>query len=539
MKFVFRSLLILVALYGLVFAVADAYLLRNDVPVLWGVAFAIVFIGLQYLVAPFLIELFLPIYWEDDPEHSTEFPPAARDFVKRVCAERALRMPRIGVIQSGTPNAFSFGHTPRNGRVVITTGLVEVLTPDELNAVLAHEIGHVEHWDMALMTVASLVPLVLYQIYVVTRHNNHARPVAAGAYLAYLVSQFVVLLLNRTREYFADHFSAHLTGRPDALSSALVKIGYGMVRAQGAADEIRKFGTAEDKRSARRLGRVAGSMALLGISNTAGAAALPLMLANGGDPRRVMRWDLVNPWARIYELSSTHPLTAFRLRALAKESAALHQASEYDVTVAEPLHWQTFPLQAAIWALPVICIFLVAAPEAIRFVFRLHGSLGIPPGLQPSLLVVAGVLWMIRVAYRYRGAFESTTVGALLDDIDVSEMRPRAVRLEGEIIGRGVPGAFWSSDLVLRDASGLMFLLYRQTIPFARFLFAITAAEACIGERVVIEGWYRRGLRPYVEMSRLTSDANVTHRTYSLWVQLALAAAAVTIGWIWLNAAVS
>jgi len=119
----------------------------------------------------------------------------------------------------------------------------------------------------------------------------------------------------------------------------------------------------------------------------------------------------------------------------------------------------------------------------------------------------------------------------------VSEMRPRAVRLEGEIIGRGVPGAFWSSDLVLRDTSGLMFLLYRQTIPFARFLFALTAAEACIGERVVIEGWYRRGLRPYVEMSRLTTEAHITHRTYSRWVQLAVAAAAVTIGWIWLNAA--
>ena len=123
-----------------------------------GVAFALVFVGLQYLVAPFLIQFFLPIYWEDIPEHSTEFPPAARDFVKRVCAERGLRMPRIGVIQSGTPNAFSFGHTPRDGRVVITTGLIEVLTPDELNAVLAHEIGHVEHWDMATITVASLVP---------------------------------------------------------------------------------------------------------------------------------------------------------------------------------------------------------------------------------------------------------------------------------------------------------------------------------------------------------------------------------------------
>jgi hypothetical protein len=68
------------------------------------------------------------------------------------------------------------------------------------------------------------------------------------------------------------------------------------------------------------------------------------------------------------------------------------------------------------------------------------------------------------------------------------------------------------------------------------FLFAITAAEACIGERVGIEGSYRRGLHPYVEMSRLTTDAKIMHRTYSRWVQLALTAAATTAEWIWLNA---
>ena len=534
MKFASRSVLILLALYGLVFAVADAYFARSHVPLFWGVMFAVIFVGLQFLLAPFLIQWLLPIYWEDVPQHTTECPQAACDFVRRVCAERGLRMPRIGVIQSGTPNAFSFGHTPRDGRIVMTTGLIDVLTPDELNAVLAHEIGHIEHWDMAVMAVASLVPLVLYQLYVFTRHSNSTRPVAFGAYVTYVVSQFIVLLLNRTREYFADHFSAHLTERPDLLASALVKIAYGMVRAKGATDEIGACGTAREKQRARRLDRLTGSMALLGISSAAGAQAMSLALAGGGDPRRVMRWDLANPWARIYELRSTHPLTAFRLRALARESSAVHSVSQYDVA-AERLQWRTFPLQVAIWALPIICAVFVVAPEAIRFVLRIRVGIDVPPVLQPSLLIAAGALWMARVAYRYRGAFEPATVDALLDDVEVSEMRPRAVRLEGEIVGRGVPGAFWSSDLVLRDATGLMFLLYRQTIPFARFLFAITEAEACIGEHVVIEGWYRRGLRPYVEMSRLTTGANVIHRTYSRWIQLALAAAAVVIGWMWLN----
>jgi len=114
-------------------------------------------------------------------------------------------------------------------------------------------------------------------------------------------------------------------------------------------------------------------------------------------------------------------------------------------------------------------------------------------------------------------------------------MRPRAVRLKGEIVGRGVPGAFWSADLVLRDTSGIVFLLYRQSIPFARFLFAISAAEEYIGQEVVVEGWFRRGLAPYVEMSKLTEQDNTSHRAISRWVQLVLAAIAVAIGLLWMH----
>ena len=128
--------------------------------------------------------------------------------LERLCAERGLKVPRIGVIPSGTPNAFSFGHTPGDSRVVVTQGLLDVLTVDEADSVLAHEIGHIEHWDFVVMTIAALVPLLLYQIYAFSRNISNFRALAYGAYVCYWVSQFVVLLLNRTREYFADHYAA-------------------------------------------------------------------------------------------------------------------------------------------------------------------------------------------------------------------------------------------------------------------------------------------------------------------------------------------
>jgi len=326
MKFVVRSLLILLALYGLLFVLGDVLLVQIHASVLWAVAFSVGLIGLQYLAGPFFIDWILTIVWDDD---LSLLPEANREFVLKLCAERGLKTPRIGIIYDGNPNAFSFGHTPGDARVVITKGLLDVLTPEETNTVLAHEIGHIEHWDFAVMAIAALAPLLFYQIYVFTRSNNRAGVVAWGAYACYWVSQLIVLMLNRTREFMADHYAAHVTGTPNVLSSALVKIACGLVRSQGEYAQKLKFGTKDEKKSALKAQRLGGTIAVMGISNVQSGAALALGGANPAEAAAVMRWDLVNPWARMYQLTSTHPLTAFRVLALNEDSNAMHQAVEY------------------------------------------------------------------------------------------------------------------------------------------------------------------------------------------------------------------
>lgn len=529
MKFLGRSLLILFALYGLVFAVGNAFLAEAGAPLWAAVAFPVVMIGIQYLIGPWLIQLLLDIRWDDD---GSQLPVRNREFLERLCRERGLEVPRIGVIQSGTPNAFAFGHVPGNSRVVVTTGLLEVLTPEEVNAVLAHEMGHVEHWDFVVMTVAALAPLLLYQVYVFTRSNNNTRAIAYTAYLWYLVSQYIVLSLNRTREYFADHYSAMVTRAPDALSSALVKIAYGMVKAEGEAKEAMQ--SEERRAEARRSQRIAGTVAVMGISNLRSGAALALTGADATAAAKVMRWDLVNPWARLYELNSTHPMTALRVRALNQDATAMNLAVQYPLPEDRRIQWGRFPIEVLLWATPLLSAAALATlywyPEWLP-----ASSNGVPLSLaKPLWLLVLGVSWFLRVTYRYRGTFEDASIGALLEDVEVSEMRPRAVRLKGEIVGRGVPGAFWSPDLVVRDSTGLLFVLYNQSIPFARFLFAVVAVESYIGRRVEIEGWYRRALTPYIEMSRLIGEDGGTHRAYSRWVQYLLAVLCVVLGFLWL-----
>jgi len=531
MKFLTRSLLILLALYGLVFAIGDAYLARSGAPLWLAIVFAVGLVGLQYLAGPSLIEWTMDISWVGP---GTEIAQANREFIERLCAERGLKVPRIGIIYSGTPNAFSFGHTPGDARVVVTTGLLDVLTPEEANAVFAHEIGHIEHWDFAVMTVAALAPLLLYQLYVFTRNINNVRAVAYAAYLCYWVSQFIVLLLNRTREYFADHYAAEVTRSPDALSSALVKIAYGMIRADGKYQETMATGTKDQKAQWRRERRLDGGLAVMGISNLHSGAAWSPSCADPSEAANVMRWDLVNPWARVYEMNSTHPLTALRVRELNQQAAEMHQASQYSLPVDQRVRWGAFPIEVFIWAAPFVCgilAFILGTYPA----WSKYPGLDVPPNVAPILVIATGVLWMVRVLYRYRGDFQPATIGALIEDLEVSQMRPRAVQLKGKIVGRGLPGAFWSPDLVLQDATGILFVLYRQSIPFARFIFAMGAVDGYIGQEVTIDGWFRRGLTPYVEMSRVTGADLKTHRTYSRWVQYALAAVATAAGWLWLT----
>ena len=439
MRFLSRSLLILLALYGLVFAVGNAFLAQAHAPLWIAIAFAVGLIGLQYLIGPWCIEWFLDIRWDKSGDL---LPARNREFIERLCQQRGLKTPRIGVIQSGTPNAFAFGHVPGNARVVVTTGLLDVLTPEEVNAVLAHEIGHVEHWDFMIMTIAALAPLLLYQIYVFTRRNNNTRVIAYTAYLCYWVSQFIVLTLNRTREYFADHYSAEVTGEPSTLASALVKIAYGMVKADGESREALQ--SEETRAAARRAQRIAGAVAVMGISNLNSGSALVLSGADSTAAAAVMRWDLVNPWARLYELSSTDPLTALRVRALNQDATAMHQTVRYPLPEDQSIQWGRFPVEVLLWVMP----WLGAAALAIALWHpEWFAALGIGLAMEtarPLLLIVLGIAWILRISYRYRGRFEDACVGSLLEDVEVSEMRPRAVRLKGEILGRGVPGAFWS-----------------------------------------------------------------------------------------------
>ncbi|MBB6119290.1 zinc metalloprotease HtpX [Nocardiopsis algeriensis] len=167
--------------------------------------------------------------------------------IDRLCALADMPKPRVGVADTDVPNAFATGHSRKSAVVCVTTGLVRRLEGDELEAVLAHELSHVAHRDVTVMTVAGFLGIVagfLTQAGLrfaafsgMTRSNNNGPAPAAVALLVVLVSAvawglsfLLTRALSRYRELSADRAAAYLTGRPSVLGSALTKITGDMAR---------------------------------------------------------------------------------------------------------------------------------------------------------------------------------------------------------------------------------------------------------------------------------------------------------------------
>jgi heat shock protein HtpX len=171
-------------------------------------------------------------------EVSAEEAPGLHAIVERLCIQANLPMPRLAVAETPMPNAFAIGRTPSHATVCATTGLLSLLDEAELEGVLAHELTHVANHDVMIMTIASFfasIAAFIVQIglffgggfgggYGDGDNDDPFWLVVIISGLVYVVSYILIQALSRYREFAADRGSAIITGRPSALSSALLKI---------------------------------------------------------------------------------------------------------------------------------------------------------------------------------------------------------------------------------------------------------------------------------------------------------------------------
>ena len=167
--------------------------------------------------------------------------PELHGMIDRLCALADMPKPRVAISYTDMPNAFATGRSPSRSAVCVTTGIMDKLTTEELEGVLAHELSHVAHRDVLVMTLASSAGIIAGMItqgaqfgglgMLGRSRNNNNGGGAAGLVIAlvvalvvYAISFFLVRLLSRYRELCADRSGAYLTQKPSALASALTKI---------------------------------------------------------------------------------------------------------------------------------------------------------------------------------------------------------------------------------------------------------------------------------------------------------------------------
>jgi heat shock protein HtpX len=168
-----------------------------------------------------------------------EQAPQLHAMVERLCVQADLPKPKVAVAQTRMPNAFALGRSPKSATVCATTGIMELLSPAELEGVMAHELTHVANRDVLVMTLASFFATIA--AYIVQfgflfggSSDDDDNPSAMVLFLVsigvYVVSFFLMQALSRYREFAADRGAALITGRPSALASALTRISSGMAR---------------------------------------------------------------------------------------------------------------------------------------------------------------------------------------------------------------------------------------------------------------------------------------------------------------------
>jgi len=173
---------------------------------------------------------------------SPQEAPRLHALIERLCIQADLPKPRVAVAETPMPNAFAIGRSPKTATVCATTGILDLLNDAELEAVLGHELTHVQNRDVLVMTIASFFASIAAFIVQMgfwfggafdNRDNNNGPAfivVILVSAAVYVVSWLLLQALSRYREFSADRGSAIITGRPSALISALLKIDGGMAQ---------------------------------------------------------------------------------------------------------------------------------------------------------------------------------------------------------------------------------------------------------------------------------------------------------------------
>ncbi|MBN3951500.1 MAG: M48 family metalloprotease [Nostoc sp. NMS7] len=486
----------------------------------------VILIGLS----PWLLDLLLAKFYGQREFSKDVLNVHSREAVRvlqRCCQQRHWPLPKLRILPMAAPIILTYGSLPRNARIVVSQGLLQQLADDEIATIYATQLGHIAHWDFAVMSLLLLVTLPTYQLYQqVSKWGDKISgiwrsPLTILASLIYGVWCLLTgtgLWLSRLRLYYSDRVAAEITGNPNALIRALLKIAIGI-----AADIEKQEHTSWQLESLNLLTPVSHQQSL-----SLGTIASNLSFES------FLKWDTANPYRRWFTINNSHPLIGDRLERLCQIARHWHLDTEVHFSSeASKVKRQSFLLQIAPWlGIPLGLLFaaLVWLTWQLAFALKFLNLKWIYEDwsfITGCLLIGFSIGTVMRINPFFPDIKPATvqtdnSLPNLLSDPSALPIDSNSVRLVGKLLGRQGTSNSLAQDLILQSSAGLVKLHHIS------WLGQSVNHQDMIGRQIIVTGWFRRGATPWIDIQTLETQSGKTiHSPHPIWsIFLAVAAQA-------------
>jgi len=531
--------------------------------------FIIFLLGL-FIFSPWLIDgLLILTYGLQNLPTTTliNYSKEANKLLRTFCKKQKIQKITLKVLPIDVPIAFSYGCLPRFYRIVVSQGLLDNLAEDEIATIYAREISHVQNGDFRLMSMANLMLQIPYTIYWqltfwadrILDLINHQLPdflpefiksilpilvsvfrvfaaiISTLSYGLYWLLKLPILWLSRRRIYYSDRLACNLTGNPNGLTRALLKITIGM---------------ANDVKNQSKIRNLLDSFEILMPVGINQAITTGSVASNSGF-EYIFNWDIVNPYRRWLEINNSHPLLGDRLKRLSfyanfwkietelnlaninADVTAKNQLSgiqEENIDTPQNLDWQKLLFQGApffgalIGLGFAIFLWLIGVVSSAIGLWRLDWLFG-------DISILVGCLtigFSLGILMRINHFFPDIKQTQLLQNPDLTELLTnlkalpldsQPIQLKGQLLGKSGMSNWLGQDLILQTTRGLVKLHYSDNFgPFGNLWPKIDRPSYFVGKSITVTGWWRRGATPWIDINTLKSENGQSiHSGHPLW----------------------
>ena len=496
----------------------------------------------------------------------TREKPEVSRLLQRFVRQKRRPLPQLRLLPLDVPLIFTYGNWPRTARIVMSQGLLDQLEDDEIAALCASELGHIQYWNFMVMSWATLIVQIPYLIYQLcsdwgdelkragkltiptqigtpksttqlpktqppktqsptTRRSpaKASKPklealqkfaasilpetLAAIAAIAYGIHRLVrwpVLWLSRVRLYYCDRAGAETTGNPNGLTRALLKLAVGMAQDIQRRNETRYI--------------LESFELLLPVSARQATTLGSLYAYTALEP--ILYWDYANPYRRWLSVNHSHPPLGDRLRLLSAYARYWQLEPELDLIEAQKrrssaslfdptLLRQGAPFFGLLFGLALaLLLWAVGWVDDLRRGLWFSWMVGDQSLLYalPLVGVSFGIFLRINAFFpdiHPRNLDPNPELPVLLANPDAIPLDSEPIQFQGTLVGRPGIGNWLNQDLMLQTTTGLIKLHHISWMGPVGNLIQAFHASVLIGHPVLITGWFRRGATPWIDVETI------------------------------------